>query len=78
MKTPSPSNSTLSISPPREKEYAYESASQSSSCSTDLQNVQSLDGKDTSGSAWRKHGVYIYVLKGKCLILVDVPWPAKL
>ena len=75
MKTPSPSNSALSFTPPREKEYANEYASQSSSCSTDSQDVQSLDGKDESGSAWRRNKHGVYVLKGKCLINGDFPWP---
>jgi len=66
MKTPSPSNSAISFTPPRDN---------MSSCSTGSQDVTSLDGKDTSGSAWRRNKYGVYVLKGKCLILGDVTWP---
>jgi SNF2 family DNA or RNA helicase len=75
MQSPSPSTSSIS-SAFQEKERNDESSSISSSFSMDnSEDLQSLDEKDTSESAWRRNKYGTFILKGKCLIAGDVQWP---
>jgi Superfamily II DNA/RNA helicases, SNF2 family len=75
MKTPSPSNSVLSIRTPKETNVHNTTESFSSPGSDSNFSSNDDDDDDLVGSAWKKNKYGCYELKGKCLDAGNVNWP---
>lgn len=72
MKTPSPSNSVLSVGTPK---WAKVHNVPESSSPLNVDSSFASDDDNLVGSAWKKNQYGCYVLKGECLVAGNVNWP---